>query len=242
MENFLGSDYLETKGYIYGNKIYIPECPYCGKKHSHYKDIDYDLGRIVNISTACQISSNYYRITISSRKDILNIINKKLEYKKIENLFKLYEKMINSNNLNLNKSIVSNNKLNKKQNELIDILKYKKIKINRIKSDIIKDSHLSEMVVIFQAGILWNKLSEEIGLVHIKEFHTNKFPDLIGLKADESGSYKHVYVEFETVSSNFIKHKHSINDCNVIICWKHDWIECPKNIKVIELCNMIEKN
>ena len=42
-------------------------------------------------------------------------------------------------------------------------------------------------------------------------------------------------IEFESFSSNFKKHGRSPERCNLIICWKHNWEECPNNIEVIEL-------
>jgi hypothetical protein len=47
--------------------------------------------------------------------------------------------------------------------------------------------------------------------------------------------WKDVSVEFEYKSSNFSQHHHDPNQCDMIICWEHDWSECPKNIEVIEL-------
>ena len=53
--------------------------------------------------------------------------------------------------------------------------------------------------------------------------------------------WKDVPVEFEYQSSNFPKHNHDPNQCDTIICWEHDWSECPKNIEVIELKKFIPK-
>lgn len=44
-------------------------------------------------------------------------------------------------------------------------------------------------------------------------------------------------MEFEFRSSNFKAHGHSIKDCDVIICWEHDWADCP--LEVIELRSAI---
>jgi hypothetical protein len=42
-----------------------------------------------------------------------------------------------------------------------------------------------------------------------------------------------VKIEFEQESRNFLKHGHNVNDCDMIVCWEHNWPECP--LEVIEL-------
>ena len=44
-----------------------------------------------------------------------------------------------------------------------------------------------------------------------------------------------VIIEFEAYSSNFGKQGHDKSKCNLIVCWKHDWKECPDSIDVLEL-------
>jgi hypothetical protein len=46
-------------------------------------------------------------------------------------------------------------------------------------------------------------------------------------------------IEFEFKSSDFVKHKHPIDGCNLVICWEHDWLECP--IEVLNLKTEINK-
>jgi hypothetical protein len=46
--------------------------------------------------------------------------------------------------------------------------------------------------------------------------------------------------EFEVYSSHFEAHGHlkqmkNGNECRLIICWKDDWKDRPRNLKVIEL-------
>ena len=45
--------------------------------------------------------------------------------------------------------------------------------------------------------------------------------------------WEDVWIEFEFKSSHFKAHNHDINECDVIVCWEHDWKDCP--IEVIEL-------
>jgi hypothetical protein len=40
-------------------------------------------------------------------------------------------------------------------------------------------------------------------------------------------------IEFEFRASNFREHCHDPNECDVIVCWENDWLDCP--LRVIEL-------
>jgi hypothetical protein len=44
-----------------------------------------------------------------------------------------------------------------------------------------------------------------------------------------------VIIEFEAYSSNFNKERHDASKCNLLVCWEHDWKECPVSIDVLEL-------
>ena len=45
-------------------------------------------------------------------------------------------------------------------------------------------------------------------------------------------------VEFE--SKNFLRHGHDPKKCDVIVCWVHNWPECPECIEVVELRKEVE--
>ena len=51
------------------------------------------------------------------------------------------------------------------------------------------------------------------------------------------GSWQRARIEFEFRSSNFRAHKHPLDGADVIVCWEHDWPDCP--IEVIELRSAI---
>jgi hypothetical protein len=42
-----------------------------------------------------------------------------------------------------------------------------------------------------------------------------------------------VKIEFEYESKNFLLHQHVISECDVIVCWRHNWPGCP--LEVVEL-------
>jgi hypothetical protein len=56
-----------------------------------------------------------------------------------------------------------------------------------------------------------------------------------GLDAVVELNNEFINLEFETVSKDFERHRHNQKMCGLIICWKHDWKDCPSNIDVIEL-------
>lgn len=67
------------------------------------------------------------------------------------------------------------------------------------------------------------------------------FPDCIAKRYIGSGKWEEVLIEFEFKSSDFVRHRHldqmkkKGTVCDMIVCWEHDWKECPKDIEVIEL-------
>jgi hypothetical protein len=47
-----------------------------------------------------------------------------------------------------------------------------------------------------------------------------------------------VLIEFEFLSRNFYKHCHDPAGCDLIVCWEHNWPECP--LEVLELRSRID--
>ena len=47
-------------------------------------------------------------------------------------------------------------------------------------------------------------------------------------------------IEFEYESRNFLRHLHDPSQCDIIVCWKHNWKGCPGEIEVIELGTVID--
>lgn len=67
------------------------------------------------------------------------------------------------------------------------------------------------------------------------------FPDCEAKRKIEIGKWQRIRIEFEYESRNFRDHGHSPNYCDVIVCWRHNWQECPDNIEVIELSKVIKQ-
>lgn len=67
------------------------------------------------------------------------------------------------------------------------------------------------------------------------------FPDAFG-RRQESNRYYHVDIEFKFKSSGYrdtyFKDKLL---CDILVCWEHDWKNCPSEIEVIELKSKIRE-
>jgi hypothetical protein len=61
-----------------------------------------------------------------------------------------------------------------------------------------------------------------------------RYPDCIAYRRTGDREVQ-VRVEFEFRSSNFRAHHHDPAQCEVIVCWHHDWPDVPLGIEVIEL-------
>ena len=59
------------------------------------------------------------------------------------------------------------------------------------------------------------------------------FPDCEAMRRVEGGKWQPVRIEFEFESRNFMKHLHDVNGCDLIVCWEHNWPDCP--VEVLEL-------
>jgi hypothetical protein len=71
---------------------------------------------------------------------------------------------------------------------------------------------------------LFAKISEELGFI-IEEVKAG-FPDCYARRQIQKG-WERLAIEFEFCSSNFCRHGHDANGCDIIVCWEHDWDICP---------------
>ncbi|MEW6685085.1 MAG: winged helix-turn-helix domain-containing protein [Candidatus Edwardsbacteria bacterium] len=91
---------------------------------------------------------------------------------------------------------------------------------------------LNENGVIF----LFSKIHDKLG-INIEAIQAT-YPDAKARRKTAKG-WEDIWVEFEYKSSQFKIHKHDPKECDIIVCWEHDWKECP--IEVIELKSVIQK-
>lgn len=92
---------------------------------------------------------------------------------------------------------------------------------------------VNEDGVIHLFGMIGLKLGFEV--LHIQ----SAFPDCEALREVEPGKWQRVWIEFEFESKNFLLHGHEWSECDLIVCWKHNWPECP--LEVVELSKEIAR-
>jgi hypothetical protein len=86
--------------------------------------------------------------------------------------------------------------------------------------------------------LLFGMLAKELGYV-IEAVQTG-FPDCEAMRQVTPERWQRVHIEFEFESRNFRDHGHPASGCDVIVCWRHNWAECPENIEVVELSRVIK--
>jgi len=99
----------------------------------------------------------------------------------------------------------------------------------------LRHAPLNEQGVVY----LFALVAQDLGFT-VEAIGTS-FPDCEAKRRiDRKGErWERVRIEFEYYSSDFKDHKHPIEGCDLIVCWKNDWKDCPLN--VIELSEEIKK-
>ncbi len=85
--------------------------------------------------------------------------------------------------------------------------------------------------------LLFGMLAKELG--YMVESAQKGFPDCEAMRQIGPDRWQRVRIEFEFESKNFREHGHPLNGCDVIVCWRHNWAECPKHLEVVELSSVI---
>jgi hypothetical protein len=84
-----------------------------------------------------------------------------------------------------------------------------------------------------EAGVmfLFGSVAKELGfaVTHIQ----TGFPDCEAMREVEPGRWQLRRIEVEYESRNFLLHQHAADKCDLIVCWRHNWEECP--LEVLEL-------
>ncbi|HET9839728.1 MAG TPA: hypothetical protein VFR84_15990 [Candidatus Angelobacter sp.] len=89
---------------------------------------------------------------------------------------------------------------------------------------------VNEMGVVF----LFALVAWDLGF-QVESLWTRGEPDGRAKRQVAPGKWQDVGLEFEYESKNFLRHGHDPKKCDVIVCWRHNWKECPEEIEVIEL-------
>lgn len=94
---------------------------------------------------------------------------------------------------------------------------------------------INEQGVVFLFGMV----AFELG--YVVESIATGFPDCEAKRRTSISKdiWERVRIEFEYESKNFIDHGHNSEVCDVIVCWNHNWQDCP--IEVLELSSAIQE-
>jgi hypothetical protein len=93
----------------------------------------------------------------------------------------------------------------------------------------LRHAPVNEDGVIFLFGMLAEKLG------FIVEAFQSGFPDCQAKRRVTAESWQNVAIEFEYESRNFRDHGHVPEGCDMIVCWRHNWVDCPERLQVIAL-------
>lgn len=85
---------------------------------------------------------------------------------------------------------------------------------------------------------LFGMLARELGYV-VTRMQT-EFPDCEAMREVEKGRWQRLRVEFEYESRNFLLHQHDASECDLIVCWVHNWPDCPESLEVLELSGALK--
>jgi hypothetical protein len=85
--------------------------------------------------------------------------------------------------------------------------------------------------------VLFSMMAHQLGFVI--ESVQSAFPDCEAKIEVEPGRWQHFRIEFEYESRGFKQHGHDPNQCDLIVCWRHNWKNCPPHMQVLELSKLV---
>jgi hypothetical protein len=85
--------------------------------------------------------------------------------------------------------------------------------------------------------LLFGMVAKHLG--YVVESVQAGFPDCEAKRQIAPRRWQRVNIEFEFESRNFRDHGHPLTGCDVIVCWRHNWPDCPAHIEVLELSSFI---
>jgi hypothetical protein len=93
---------------------------------------------------------------------------------------------------------------------------------------------VNEQGVVFLFGMV----AKELG--YMVEAVQGAYPDCEAKRQIGPNNWQRVRIEFEFESRNFRDHGHPCEGCDVIVCWRHNWLDCPPSLEVVELASIIK--
>jgi len=97
----------------------------------------------------------------------------------------------------------------------------------------LRHAPINENGVIYLFGMVSHELGFMVEAVHAA------FPDCEAKRHIGENRYQRVRIKFEFKSSNFLSQGYDLAGADMIVCWIHDWHDCP--IEVLELKSVIDK-
>jgi hypothetical protein len=90
-----------------------------------------------------------------------------------------------------------------------------------------------------EAGVLYlfGAMSERLGFLVLPV--QAGFPDCEAMRVVGENRLQRVRIELEYQCRNFLKHMHEVTGCDLIVCWEHNWPECP--LEVLELKSVVRQ-
>jgi hypothetical protein len=99
----------------------------------------------------------------------------------------------------------------------------------------LRHAPVNEQGVVFLFGVLAERLGFLVDGIRVG------FPDCEAKRRVGPDAWQSVSIEFEYESRNFRTHGHSAAECDIIVCWVHNWPDCPKGLEVIALSEEIKR-
>jgi hypothetical protein len=84
-----------------------------------------------------------------------------------------------------------------------------------------------------EAGVMFLFAAMALDMGFMATMIRKEFPDCEALREISPNRWQRVRIEFEYLSRNFLRHGHRADGCDIIVCWIHNWPECP--LEVVEL-------
>jgi hypothetical protein len=85
--------------------------------------------------------------------------------------------------------------------------------------------------------LLFGMLAKDLG--YVVENVQKGFPDCEAKRQIGPERWQRVQIEFEFESKNYRDHGHPHTGCDVIVCWHHNWDDCPKHLEILELSRAV---
>ncbi len=79
-------------------------------------------------------------------------------------------------------------------------------------------------------------------LSYVAESVQAGFPDCEAKRQIGPNRWQRINIEFEFESRNFRDHGHPLTGCDVIVCWHHNWHDCPAHIEVLDLSSLLKSS